>query len=83
MNVLAARSSTTTLFSVLFAALLILFSSCSVVKDYPARRPFVYNTQIELEGKFSTDQRKELIDQLEEQLQDSIRVRRLDKLIGW
>lgn len=83
MNVLAARSSNTTLFPVLFAALLIFFSSCSVVKDYPVRRPFVYNTNIELEGKFSKDERKELTDQLEEQLHDSIMVRRLDKLIGW
>jgi len=83
MNVLAARSMNTTLFTLFFAALLLAFSSCSVVKDYPARRPFVYNTNIELQGKFTTDERKELTAQLREQLHDSIMVRRIEKLIGW
>src|SRR5215204_128393 len=83
MNFLVARSMNTTLFSTLFAAFLLLISSCSVVKDYPAQRPFIYNTNIELQGKFTTDERKGLTSQLREQLHDSIMVRRIEKLIGW
>lgn len=65
------------------AVLLFFLSACSVVKDYPARTPFMYDTNIEIEGKFSTDEKKQLINQLEEQLHDSIQVRRVQKLVGW
>jgi outer membrane protein assembly factor BamA len=63
--------------------LLILFGSCSVVKDYPKRTPFVYETNIELETPLRTTERKKLVSQLENQLHDSIRVRQVQKLIGW
>lgn len=83
MNVFAARPIPTTIVSFLAAALLIFSSSCSVVKDYPAGRPFVYHTNIELQGKFSTEERKQITSQLNDQLHDSIMVRRIEKLIGW
>ncbi|MFN2457917.1 MAG: BamA/TamA family outer membrane protein [Chitinophagaceae bacterium] len=81
MNVTAAYFSLKNIF--LFAALCFILFSCSVVRNPPANKPFVYETNIELQGKLSTDDRKELITNLEEQLHDSIRVRRVQKLIGW
>ncbi|HYO22541.1 MAG TPA: hypothetical protein VER36_09050, partial [Flavisolibacter sp.] len=67
----------------LFFILLFFFASCSTVRDYPVNKPFVYETNINLSGKFNTDERKLLIDQLEQQLHDSIQVRAVQKLIGW
>lgn len=43
----------------------------------------MYNTNIELQGKFSTEERKQITSQLNDQLHDSIMVRRIEKLIGW
>lgn len=83
MNVFAARSIRKTIVPFPVAALLLFFASCSVVRDYPAGRPFVYNTNIELQGKFSTEERKQITSQLNDQLHDSILVRRIEKLIGW
>ncbi|HEY1114804.1 MAG TPA: BamA/TamA family outer membrane protein [Chitinophagaceae bacterium] len=68
---------------ILFAALLLFSSSCSVVKDYPAGKPFVYTHNIELQGKFTTEERKQIVSQLNDQLHDSILARRVEKLIGW
>src|SRR5687767_9624713 len=66
-----------------WAAVFFLLASCTVVKDYRPRQPFVYETKIELVGKFTTDERKTITSSLSEQLHDSIRVRGVDKLIGW
>ncbi|ANE53095.1 BamA/TamA family outer membrane protein [Flavisolibacter tropicus] len=65
------------------AVLLVLFVSCSVVKDYPVRKPFVYETNIELETPLTTVERKNLVNKLEKQLDDSIQVRTIEKLVGW
>lgn len=71
-------SSATSTFILL---LIIFFAGCGVIpKDYPANKPFVYKTNIKLEGKFSTDEKNELESKLSTQLDDSIRVRTLDKL---
>ena len=70
--------------TLLFVAVLIfLLSSCSIVKNYPVGAPFVYKTNIEIEGKLSTDEKKQLESKLNQQLHDSIRVRDVQKLIGW
>ncbi len=58
-----------------FAAFAILFSSCAI-KNAPIGKPFVYETNINIEGKHSTDEKKELTAQLEQQLHDSINPRR-------
>ena len=63
----------------LLSSCLFIFS-CSTVKDYPAR-PFVYETNIAINGKFSTDERKDLLQKLENQLHDSLRVRRVRKAL--
>lgn len=80
--------STATLYTrygnLLFFAVIILFlASCSTVKNYPVRQPFVYKTNIEIEGKFSTDEKKQLASQLDQQLHDSINVREVQRLVGW
>jgi len=63
-----------------FGALLIFMSSCKVIpKNYPANKPFVYKTNINLEGNFSKDEKDNLTSQLENQLDDSMRVRTVYK----
>ena len=63
--------------------LLVLFiSSCGVVpKNYPRNKPFVYEYKINLEGNFTGQQKKELVTKLENQLDDSIHVRTVRKLV--
>jgi len=58
-------------------------SSCGVIpKDYQPNRPFVYEYNINLHGNFSRDEESELESRLENQLDDSIRVRTVRKLIA-
>ncbi|HVE60539.1 MAG TPA: hypothetical protein VNA26_01880, partial [Chitinophagaceae bacterium] len=83
MNVSATKSSSALSKLFLPAAILFFFASCSVVKNYPKNKPFVYEANIELQGKFSTDEAKNLRSELNEQLHDSIQVRRVQKLVGW
>lgn len=64
------------------AALLLLFASCSTIKNYPDK-PFVYETNITLNGKFSTDERKDLQTKLQQQLHDSVVARRKQTLGFW
>lgn len=67
------------LFAITMAALLI--ASCGVVpKDYPRDKPFVYKTNINLEGKFSKDEKDALESQLKNQLDDSMRTETVYKL---
>jgi outer membrane protein insertion porin family len=65
--------------SLLFAALLLFFSACSV-KDYPVGRPFVYDSEIHIVGgDVKKNDRKDLESRLQQQLHDSIAVRRVSK----
>lgn len=57
--------------------------SCSTVRNFPKNKPFVYKTEITLNGKFNTDERKDLLQKLQTQLHDSIRVRSVQKLVFW
>jgi outer membrane protein assembly factor BamA len=70
-----------------FLFLLILFTffgtGCITVKNYPAGKPFIFQTTIHVEGKLSSDEKKELETQLTEQIHDSVRVRAVSKAIGW
>ncbi len=52
-----------------------LFASCSVIpKNHPTNKPFVYQTNIKLEGDFSKEEKKEMISRLNNQLDDSIKL---------
>jgi outer membrane protein insertion porin family len=73
MSVYAAKKNQYYYFLLVIAATA-LFSSCTV-KNYPINKPFVYETNINIEGKYSTEQRKVLKTQLQQQLHDSVKVR--------
>lgn len=59
--------------------LMLFLASCATIKNYPDK-PFVYQTAITLNGKFSTDERKDLLPKLQQQLHDSVVVRRKQTL---
>ena len=67
----------------LFPLACILLFSCSTINYYQPGKPFVYQTNIKLEGNLSTEAKKELMVRLKDQVQDSIRVRRVQRLVGW
>ena len=66
------------------AAVLLVFNltSCfTVVKKYQPQKPFVYKTNINLVGKFSKEERENLSSGLVDQLDDSMRAPKVDKLL--
>lgn len=69
-----------------FLPILILLSflgaGCITVKNYPIAKPFIFETNVHVEGKFSVDDKKELELQLEQQLHDSVKVRSVAKAFG-
>ncbi|HEV7620459.1 MAG TPA: hypothetical protein VGO09_01930, partial [Flavisolibacter sp.] len=77
----SAVSTIRQFFFILCTAISFLFISCGTVKNYPSNKPFVYQTNININGKFSTDEKKLLNDQLTQQLDDSIKVRKQQKLL--
>lgn len=81
MNVSAAKSFRTVYLLFVIAAFAAIFSSCGV-KDYP-QKPFVYDYKINIlsKDKYTTEEVKVLKDQLDQQLHDSIRVRRQRKFL--
>lgn len=78
---MAVSKITSYILSLLF--LILSFSSCIVVKNFPEARPFIYQTNVHVEGQFGDDERKELTAQLLDQLHDSVRVRTVSKFAGW
>ena len=61
--------------------LIVVFTSCTVVKKYPPGKPFVYKTNINLIGDFSNEEKSNLVSGLKDQLDDSMQVKKLDKLV--
>lgn len=60
---------------------ILLLASCGVVpKNYPRLKPFVYEYKINLEGNFSNEERNDLKEKLENQLDDSIHARTIPQL---
>ncbi|MGN6293373.1 MAG: BamA/TamA family outer membrane protein [Chitinophagaceae bacterium] len=66
---------------ILTGFVLAFFASCTIVKKYQPGKPFVYKTNINLIGNFSKAEKQGLITGLEGQLDDSMRARKLDKLL--
>ena len=58
-----------------------VFASCTIVKRYQPGKPFVYKTNINLIGNFSKEEKESIVAGLEDQLDDSMHVRKLDKLL--
>jgi len=61
----------------------ISISSCIVVKKYPASKPFVYQTNINLKGDFSGEDKTALVSRLKAQLEDSVKPRSVSRLFFW
>ena len=59
----------------------IFFTSCAVVlKNYPSKKPFVFETNINVNGDFSNEERESLESRLKTQLDDSMKARSVSKL---
>lgn len=65
---------------ILYLGMLLWANSCTIVREYQPGKAFVYKTNINLIGKFSNDEKEQLVSGLKGQLDDSMRARRLDKL---
>ena len=77
--------SCSTMRNFIIAAWLVLSSvSCNIVyvKNYPQKKPFVYETKINLTGDLSKDSSEILAVRLKNQLDDSLKVRTVRKLIA-
>ena len=61
--------------------IIVALASCTIVKNYQPGKPFVYKTNINLIGNFSNEEKDILVTGLEAQLDDSMQVRKLDKLL--
>ena len=62
-----------------FFSVLVFFSACTVVKNHPVNKPFVYQTNVHVEGDLPAVEKKELALMLADQLHDSIRVKTVAK----
>ena len=60
--------------------LILLLASCTIVKNYPAGRPFVYKTNITVNGDFSSEEKARLSSRLKGQLDDSMVSRAVSKV---
>ena len=64
-----------------FAGLcLLLAASCTIVKNYPANKPFVYKTNINITGNMASDTASLIASRLKGQLDDSLRARSVSKV---
>jgi len=60
---------------------LLFLASCGVVpRNYPKNTPFVFKYNVDVNGNYTIDEKEELESRLENQLDDSIRVRTVHKL---
>lgn len=71
---------TSSLRAILAGLILAFLASCTIVKNAPPGQNFVFKTNIQVIGNFSKEERNELESALETQLDDSLKVRSLEKL---
>src|SRR5690349_19456071 len=70
------------LLQVMAAVSIVILSSCGVVpKNYPQKRPFVFKYNVTVVGNVPDTEKNELEARLPNQLDDSIRVRTVRKLL--
>lgn len=67
--------------AIVAVSIIVVLASCTIVKKYQPGKPFVYKTNINLIGNFSNEEKEVLVSGLEDQLDDSMQVRKLDKLL--
>lgn len=78
---LAAKPQNSVITAIVAGFFVFWLASCGVVpKDFPRNKPFVYKTNIKLEGNFSKEEKASLETQLKNQLDDSMRTRTVYKL---
>ena len=65
----------------MLVVIMVFFASCTIVKNYQPGKPFVYKTNINIVGNISNDTAALLTSRLKAQLDDSIRVRSVSKVI--
>ena len=75
-------SFSTVRFFFISGVILFLLGSCTVVKNYPPNKPFVYKTNINITGNIASDTAAELATRLKGQLDDSIRVRTVSRVLS-
>ena len=59
---------------------IILISSCTVVKNFPKNKPFLYNNKIVIKSNINKDEKTRLVNELNNYWDDSMRVRKVAKL---
>ena len=70
--------------SIAVAVIVILLASCKVIPiNYPIDKPFVFETNIKLEGNFTKEEKDALTSQLKNQLDDSLRAKTTYKFISF
>jgi outer membrane protein insertion porin family len=79
MFVPTVKTTKTTFALILFVTIIFVLTSC--VTEYQPYKPFVYKTNINIEGKYTPEEEKVIQSELEQQLHDSIRVRRVRKFL--
>jgi outer membrane protein assembly factor BamA len=71
--------------TLIIAIVSLLTTSCkitTIVKKYPEYKPFVFETKVNVEGKYTKDEKADLEARLLNQLDDSMRVRSVSK-VAW
>jgi len=78
---LEAKPQSSLTAAIFISLVILVLASCKVIpKDYPVGRPFVFETNIKLEGNFTKEEKDALTSQLKNQLDDSMRTRTAYKL---
>lgn len=54
--------------------------SCTIVRNYPKNKPFVYRNKIKVEGNISKDEKKRLTEELNNYWDDSMKANRVQQL---
>jgi hypothetical protein len=79
---LEAKPQSSLTAAIAIALVILVLASCKVIpKDYPKDKPFVFQTNIKLEGNFTKEEKDALTSQLKNQLDDSMRAKTVYKLI--
>lgn len=66
---------------IIAAACIFTAASCTIVKNYPANKPFVYQTNINITGNITSDTAEMIASRLKGQLDDSMRSRSVSKIL--
>ena len=79
---LANRPQSSLTLFISLSILLLFVASCGVIpKDYPRNKPFVWQTNIKIDGNLTKEEKTVLESQLRTQLDDSMRAKTVYKLV--